>query len=427
MSIVFAILIFSAVILFHEFGHFLLARKNGIIVNEFSLGMGPRILSFEKNGTRYSWKLIPLGGSCAMAGEDTSDTSEGTFHSASVWGRIAVVAAGPVFNFILAFAAALVIIGIGGYNPAKVMEVTKGSAAEKAGLQEGDVITRYQGYSIDLGKDLYIYTYLNEPTEDTVYLQVKRDGEKMEIVYDPDVEVRYLLGFNRASADAMEIASLIPGMGLEEAGAKAGDVITEINGVDVPDGEAYDAYIQKHPLDGTPVLITYVRDGLEYETEVIPMEYRTPDLGFSYYLGTEKANLLQTIQYSAVEVKYMIRTTILSLKELLTGHLGVEELSGPVGVVSAIEETYEETRKEGPLITFLSMMNMLLLLSANLGVMNLLPIPALDGGRLVFLIIEAIRGKPIDRELEGGVHFAGMMLLLALMAFVMYNDIAKLL
>ena len=131
------------------------------------------------------------------------------------------------------------------------------------------------------------------------------------------------------------------------------------------------------------------------------------------------------LKYGTLEVKYMIRTTLLSLKQLVTGGLGFKDLSGPVGVVDAIGNTYEESKSEGALMLWMNMLNMAVLLSANLGVMNLLPLPALDGGRLVFLIVEAIRRKPINREVEGMVHFAGLMLLMALMVVVMYNDILK--
>lgn len=121
----------------------------------------------------------------------------------------------------------------------------------------------------------------------------------------------------------------------------------------------------------------------------------------------------------------MVRTTILSLKELVTGSLGVKDLSGPVGVVDAIGDTYESSKSEGTLMVWMNMLNMAVLLSANLGVMNLLPLPALDGGRLVFLLVEAVRKKPVNRQIEGAIHFAGLMLLMALMVVVMYNDILK--
>ena len=283
-----------------------------------------------------------LGGSCAMLGEDTDIENEpGTFNSASVWGRISVVAAGPVFNFIMAFVLSVIIVGAVGYEPSRVLSVKEGSAAEAAGLKEGDVIT-------------------------------------------------------------------------------------SINGVKITNAADYQKYIQENPLTEKSVKITYSRDGQEYDITVTPKEYRTAESGFTYNMYSEKAKGLNVVKYGAVEVKYMVRTTILSLKELVSGKLGMKDLSGPVGIVDAIGTTYEESKSEGTMILWMNMLNLAVLLSANLGVMNLLPFPALDGGRLVFLVIEAIRRKPINRQVEGGIHFAGLMLLMALMVFVMYNDIVKL-
>ena len=421
MKIILALLIFSAIILFHELGHFLLAKKNKIVVTEFSLGMGPRLLSTEKNGTRYSLKLLPLGGSCAMLGEDMEDESKGTFNGAPVWGRIATVAAGPVFNFILAFVFAVLIVTLVGYDPAEVTQVESGSTVAEAGLQEGDIIKEYQGYHIDLARDLYLYMYLNNPQEDeTIHMTVERNGKDVELAFKPDVQVRYLLGFNRKSTDSLEVASLIPGMGLSETGVEPGDVITSINGTRLESSDDYTAYLAEHP-----VTITYERDGLEYNAEVTPSESRTAVLDFSYNLAYTKTHGFEVLKYGTLEVKYMIRSTLLSLKELLTGGLGVKDLSGPVGVVDAIGSTYEASKSEGMLTIWVNMLYMAALLSANLGVMNLLPLPALDGGRLVFLIIEAIRRKPVNRQIEGMVHFAGLMVLMLLMVVVMYNDILK--
>ena len=429
MKIIIAIIIFSAIILFHELGHFLLAKKNKIVVTEFSLGMGPRLLSTERNGTRYSLKLLPIGGSCAMLGEDTDEEDEpGPFNSAPVGGRIAVVAAGPVFNFIMAFVLSVIIVGMVGYEPSTVLSVKEGSAAEAAGLKEGDVITSYQGYHVDLGKDIYVYSYMNELKEgDTVRLTVKRDGEKKEISYQSDTNVRYLLGCNFKGDDttAMTVESVMEGMPLDDAGVKEGDVITSINGVKIGNAQDYQDYIKENPLTGDPVELTYTRDGLEYHASITPKEYRTADSGFTYNIYCQKAKGLDVIRYGAVEVKYMIRTTVLSLKELCTGKLGVKDLSGPVGVVDAIGTTYEQSKSEGTVMLWMNMLNMAVLLSANLGVMNLLPFPALDGGRLVFLVVEAVRRKPINRQIEGMVHFAGLMLLMVLMVAVMYNDIVR--
>lgn len=419
-------IIFSAIILIHELGHFLLAKKNGIIVTEFSLGMGLRLLSTVKGGTRYSLKLLPIGGSCAMLGEDTAEEDvPGTFNRAPVWGRISVVAAGPVFNFILAFILSVIITGFVGYDPAQVMTVESGSTAEQAGIREGDIITEYNGYHIDVARDLYVYTYLNQLREEPVTVTVDRNGEELTFTFMPDVDVRYLLGFNRSDADSMKVESLIEGMPLEEAGLQPGDVITSVDGVPTPDGAAYAEYLEENPLSDRPVEITYDRNGTEYSVEITPREYRTPGLGFSYNTGYTEAQGLEVLKYAALDVKYMIRTTLLSLKELVTGGLGMDDLSGPVGVVDAIGTAYEETKDEGTVIMWMNLLNMAVLLSANLGVMNLLPLPALDGGRLVFLLLEAVRRRPVNREVEGMVHFAGLMLLMALMVVVMYNDILK--
>ena len=357
MKILIAVIIFSAIILFHEFGHFLFAKLNGIGVTEFSLGMGPRLFSFQKGETRYSLKLLPIGGSCAMVGEDTDEEDlPGSFNAASVGGRISVVAAGPVFNFILAFVLAVIIVGFVGYDPSEVVEVESGSPVAEAGLEKGDVITEYDGYHVDLAKDLYVYMYLNDLKEgDTVTMTVKRDGETRTITYTPDVSVRYLLGFNRSDASSMTVESLIDGMPLQEAGLQAGDTITAINGTEIADGEAYDAYLEEHPLSNEPVEITYDRDGLDYTATITPREYRTPQLGFSYNLGYTKTSGLQVLKYGALEIKYMVRTTLLSLKELVTGQLGFQNLSGPVGVVDAIGTTYEQSKREGALMLWMNM------------------------------------------------------------------------
>ncbi len=147
-------------------------------------------------------------------------------------------------------------------------------------------------------------------------------------------------------------------------------------------------------------------------------------MGNSGSLARERGNVLETISHSAYEVRYWIYSTVQSLRLLVTGGVSMNDLSGPVGIVKSIGDTYDESKSSGgAYLTFLSMLNICIFLSANLGVMNLLPIPALDGGRLVFLIIEAIRGKRVDPEKEGMVHFVGLMALMALMVFVMFNDI----
>lgn len=347
MKIVWALIIFTLVVVIHELGHFLLAKKNGICVTQFSIGMGPRILHFTKGETEYCIKLFPFGGSCMMLGEDGMTTEEDydksrSFQEKSVWARIAVIAAGPIFNFILAFVLAIILIGCMGYDTPTVGEVLEGYPMEEAGLQAGDKIVKMNNESIKIYREISMFMQLNGDKE--IELTYVRDGEKNTVKITPKYD--------------------------EEAG--------------------------------------YYLMGMKP-------------------VGRVKGNAIDVLKYSVYEVRWWVKYVFKSLGMLVTGQVKATELSGPVGIVNAIGETYEESSKLGTFTVIMSMLNFSILLSANLGVMNLLPLPALDGGRLVFLIIEAIRGKKISPEKEGMVHFVGLMLLMALMVFVMINDIKRIL
>ena len=426
MKIIIALLVFSVIILFHELGHFLLAKRNNIAVTEFSLGMGPRLLSTEKGGTRYSLKLFPIGGSCMMVGEDDDDNTEGSFNNASVWARISVVAAGPIFNFILAFVFAMIITSVVGYDPAKVLQVTEGSPAAEAGLQEGDVITEFQSRHISIGRDLDSYMNLHGLQDEEISLIYKRDGKKYDITYTADSEKRYMLGFYYMTEGEPQITQVMIGSSMAEAGGRPGDIIREINGVAVADAKELQEYLSGHPLDGSEVTLGMERDGKVETIVATPQMTKTVDSGFVYNIYREKTNFLGVMKYSAVEVRYWISSTIESLMMFVKGQFSVNDLSGPVGIIDVIGDSYEEAKEEGAVMVWMQMLYWAILLSANLGVMNLLPIPALDGGRLVFLLIEAVRKKRLNPNVEGMIHFAGFMLLMLLMVFVMFNDFRRL-
>lgn len=197
MSIIFALIIFSALVLFHELGHFLLAKRGGIAVTEFSLGMGPRLWSHEWGGTRYSLKLLPFGGSCLMVGEDGDSDEEGAFGSASVWTRISVVAAGPIFNFILAYLMAMIIVAGVGYD-STVINVIPGSAAEAAGMEDGDQITSIGGSHTFLYREVSLYSTLHQGQ--TAEVTYKRDGESYKVTLTPlqSENGAYLYGFSKS-------------------------------------------------------------------------------------------------------------------------------------------------------------------------------------------------------------------------------------
>ena len=344
VSFLIAFVIFSIVILFHELGHFLLAKANGIRVNEFCFGLGPTICGIQKGETKYCIKAFPFGGACMMEGEDEDSTDNRAFGKKPVWGRMSVVFAGPFFNFILAFIFAFILMSCVGYDKPVLSGVMEGYAAEKAGLQEGDEIIRMNHFSVHFSREITAYGTFH--SGETIKVTYARDGQKHTTTLVPKLDKetgRYLYGFQTM-----------------------GNVRV-------------------------------------------------------------KGNVLTNLKNSFYEVRYLIYTTIQSLIMLVTRQVSPNELSGPVGIVKSIGDTYQQSVKnDGYYYALLNMLNWTILLSANLGVMNLLPLPALDGGRLLFLIIEAIRRKRIDPNKEGMVNLVGIVLLFGLMFIVMFNDIRKL-
>lgn len=342
MGIIIAILLFSFIIIFHELGHFLLARKNGIRVNEFSLGLGPTLIGHQFGDTYFCIKLLPFGGACMMGEDDTEDLSEGSFNSKSVWARMSVIAAGPVFNLILAWIFCVILMLAAGYRPPEITSVDAGYSAEEEGIRSGDVIREINGRSVHLWDDVSLYT-TTHPDEESYIIVYERDGKE----YTAELELRQLEG------DAA------PRLGI---------------------------------VSGTVV----------------------------------KPGIFQAMEYGLYKVKYWINYTVDSLRMLVSGQAGLKDLSGPVGIVNVVDEVYQSAVPAGFSAVLLSLMNFAVLLTTNLGVLNLLPLPALDGGRLVFLIIEAVRHKRVPPEKEGMVHFAGFAILMILMVVVMYNDIMRL-
>ena len=344
MNIVIAFIIFGIIVLIHEFGHFLFAKLSGVKVVEFSVGMGPRIFSVKGKETKYSLKLLPLGGSCAMYGEDEDEDAPGSFNSAPLLGRIATIAAGPAFNFILAFLVAIFIVANVGVDKPVISGFVSGLPAESSGLMIGDEIKEINGKNVDFYRNVSTYLFLNQGKD--IVLTVKRNGNEEKTV------------------------------------------------------------------NISPV---YSEENSQYMIGIRSSGYQ------------KLTNPLEIIKYSVLEVKFTISMTVESLAHLIKGKVDVGEVSGPVGIVSMIGDTVNESKPYGIFVVLLSLSQMVLLLSANLGVMNLLPLPALDGGRLIFLFLEAIFRRPLNRKIEGYIHLAGFAFLMLLMVFVMFNDIRKIL
>ena len=367
-----AILVLGGIVLFHEFGHFLAARLFGVGVVEFSVGFGPRLLSHvsKKSGTRSSLKLFPLGGSCAMMGELEDEETEageerlentgaagkdtagellgGSFLEQSPIARFCIIAAGPVFNFILAYVLAVVILSWAGYDAPVLVGTTEGQPAQEAGMAAGDVITAIEGRSIHFSRDIQLYNLTG-------------DGSPMEVAYK-----RY-----------------------EEASGR----------------------------------------WEERSTVLTPIE-----ISGQHYFGFQLAGYRQPVEsvprlflYGVYEVQFWIRSVIDSLKLMAAGRVSGDDIAGPVRIVTIIDETVEQNLSYGFVTVIMNLFNLTVMFSANLGVMNLIPIPALDGGRLLFILIEMIFRRPVNRKIENAMILTGMALLMTFMAVVLWNDIRFLL
>lgn len=367
-----------------------------------------------------------------MQGEDSEEGEgedrEKSFSSKSVWARLSVVLAGPIFNFLLALFLAVIVTGFTGYDSPKVTSVEENTPAYEAGLRTGDIITEYNRNTIFFGRELMVEEYINPVGTDPVKITYERDGKKYTINLTPEKYVWYAVGMQyyveEGSPATVDVVT--EGGPLETAGVKVGDVVSSINGVDIGDSKDLNNYFNDNPLSSDPVDMTLERDGKEYSINVTPVENTKQILGFTYNMTREKTSAIGVIKYSILEMEYEIELVVKSLGMLFTGKVSANDISGPVGIVDIIGQTYDTTIVEGFFTATMSMAMLIIMLSANLGVLNLLPFPALDGGRIVFLLIEAIRGKPVSKEKEGIVHFIGMILLMILMVLVLMNDIRKL-
>ena len=352
MKIALGILILAVIVFVHEYGHFIIARLNGIEVVEFTVGFGPKLIGWKtKHGTKISIRLIMLGAACVFDDLDADRGDEdlatmlanSSFRKAGVWQRIATTFAGPLFNLLLAFVLGLFLMNYIDMPDTTIVHVNPQGAAYEAGMRDGDKIIKIN--------------------HSRVYLS-------------PEVSTAVELGY------------------------------------------------------GKPLTIVYEHEGERIKVDVVPKmneEYGRFMIGveFGGQPKTEKT-VFGIVSSSYQYVRYMVKMTFSSFRMLLTGQAGVAELAGPVGAAQIVGEEYDSAKEMGTLAVVVSMLNIALLLSANIGIVNLFPIPAFDGGKLLFLFYEVIRGKPASAKVEGTIQLVGIALLLILFVVVMYNDIARL-
>ena len=345
-----AILVFGVLIAVHELGHFMAAKACGVRVNEFSIGMGPALWKKQKGETQYSLRLFPVGGFCAMEGEEEDSDDPAALNNQGFWAKLLIFAAGAAMNFLAGLLIILALYaGAQAFYEPVVVGFADGCPLESAeGLQTGDRILRIDGERVYVYSDIGLLLGLNKTG--VFDLVVERSGEK--------VTLRQLTMEQRTYTD---------------------------------------------------------RNGKPYT-------------GYGLYFGTAEATLGRKLSYTWNNAVDFVRLVRLSLKMLVTGEAGLRDLSGPVGIVSTMTEVGEQsgsTRAAVENIAYLAA-----LIAVNLAVMNLLPLPALDGGKIFFLVINAIGlalfKKQIPAKYENYIHFAGLVLLLALMAVITFSDVWKL-
>lgn len=344
LLIVIGVVLFGFIIFFHELGHFLLAKASGIRVNEFALGMGPKLFSFQKGETSYALRLLPIGGFCAMEGEDEDSCDPRAFGSKPVWKRILVIAAGGTFNLFLGY-----VLMVGLLAPEEIFATTQiskfaeNSTLEAAGAQVGDRIVEVDGYAIYTDRDLSFAMALADPEK--VSIVVERAGQKLDL-----------------GSFAMPT---------------------------------------KTAEDGKKVL------------------------ALDFFVQPEQRTVPGLLKRAATDTFSMVRMVLESLKGLITGRFGLNEVAGPVGTAQAISQAAEAGLDQGFGQAVMNILFMMTLITVNLGIVNLLPLPALDGGRLLFLVWEGITRKPVPAKYEGYVHAAGFFLLIGLMVLVTFHDIFR--
>lgn len=345
LLIIFAILLFNLIIFLHELGHFFWAKKFGVQVNEFALGMGPRVFKFQKGETIFSLRALPIGGFCEMEGEDQHSDNPRSFEGKKAWQKILIIASGGIMNLVLGFVLTFILL----VNSPAIASTTikafeKDAVSSSTGLMVGDEILKINNSKVHTFRDIAfnIAAFGNSEFD----IEVRRNGQIIN---------------------------------LENVKFKT----SENNGENSP---------------------------AEIDFFVEPIE----------------KNFINLIKATFSETASTIKTVWRSLGGLVTGKISLKKTSGPIGIASEIGKITNEGLKFSAFVAVINIINIMAIITINLGIFNLLPLPALDGGRLVFLFVELITGKKINPKYEGLVHTIGFVLFILFMIWMSYSDILKL-
>lgn len=428
MGVIIGILILSVMMIVHELGHYLTGRRLGFKIEEFSIFMGPVLFSWERKGIKYSIKSLPIGASVRFAGEYTEDDTPadepGHFFNRPKWARAIVIATGPILNLFTGFLAFLLMFSIYGYTIPVIGQVSSGTLAYEAGLQVGDRVVSLNGHVIRTTLDYdSLQQFMSKDT--ALSLQIKSaDGQLKTVVLTPRYVDKYRLGVN-GNQYAGQAGFVVSYVDPESNGGnpllKIGDTILAVNGVSFNDAANFDTVMAASA--GKTLTVTILRDGVQQDLQMASTLYHDAISRGVYFQGSK--DFVQAIGQSVLWCGSIVKATFRSIGLMITGDLKAQDtLSGPIGVVTIINDVV--TADTSLANKILSLLWMFALISVSLGLMNLLPIPPLDGNHLLLIVIEAIRRKRLSEKAQSVIGMAGLGLIILLAAAGLIFDVMRL-
>lgn len=427
ITLIAALFVLGVVIFFHELGHFLAAKKEGIMVEKFSIGFPPKLFGFKRGETEYCIGAVPVGGYIKMAGENPGEELKGEpweFRSAPVGKRMKIVVAGPLLNFVLGFVlfSLITMVGVPTYSNI-VGKVEENSPAQTAGILKGDKIININD------KKTNNWTELIKVISDSsgkIELTILRDN-KIEKVIEVIKDEKTKYGeIGISPYISTKIKNVIKDYPAQKAGLKEGDVITSINGTPVSQWDEMSEIIRQNP--GKKLIFGITREGKDMVIEIIPAakpgydaekkkEIKIGSIGITSCTEIYRVNPLAALWQGLLQTLATIQLIFVILWQLICGTLSYKLLAGPIGIVQMSGEQAQ--------LGFTYLLGFIAMLSVNLGVINLLPLPVLDGGHVIFLTIEKIRGKAMSVKTQSAIQWVGITLILCLIIFTSHNDIIR--
>jgi regulator of sigma E protease len=426
MNFVLAFLAFNIIVIVHELGHFLAAKKFGIKVLEFSLFIGPKIFSFQKGDTMYSLRLFPIMAYVKMEGEMEESDSESAFNNKPKHARALTAFGGPFANLLLAVVLLTAYFAVAGYDSTVVSRVVQNSAASEAGLQQGDKIVSYDDKRAYVQLDIVQFLYVSKGIPAKVgYV---RDGKTYTTTIKPVIypaatapKIGVSLGADNGP-DSNVINALSADYPAAKMGLLVGDRIIAMNDTEIKTAQELMDYVAKNGLK--KIEVTVQRGESKLTVGITPIEVKTTetyDLGLG--LATIKGGLVDSLRESAVFTYSISRSVAYSIGWLITGKAKLSDVMGPIGMVNTIGTVVKQAPNAMEMLLYL--IRITALLSIAIGATNLVPFPMLDGGRLVLIGMEAIRGKPLSQEKEAYISMVGFVLIILLGIYAAYNDIVR--